>query len=109
MEGVVKIISGVAIGVIAVSAIGFAAIQIHSIYHGGVVYTKTGHTLQFTDSTGKRLPWTQEVHLFIMEKGPGRELIRRDMQSIVNEEGGPTAICTKCCAYQDDIVFRKID
>jgi hypothetical protein len=109
MEGVIKVISGTIIGVVAVSAIGFTAIQLHSIYYGGVTYTKSSNTLDFTDLKGKRLPWTKEVHLFTMHKGPGKDFMLRDMRNLVNEdaENAPTAICTQCGAWQDQIIFRK--
>jgi hypothetical protein len=98
------IISGVAIST-------YVGVQLYSVYHGGVIFKKTSTKTTWKNTKdSKALPWEKEVHLLIMEKGPGREYILRDLQAIVNEDpihGGPSAICTQCGAYQDEIVFRK--
>lgn len=110
MEGLAKIISGVALGVVVVGVTGFMAIQVHSIWHGGVTYTIRSKNIGWTGNVPGRPSWDKEYWVFAMSSGPGRNNIERDLQYLVDHDevqNGPAAICTRCGAHQDEIVTKK--
>lgn len=87
------------------------AIQIHSIYHGGVTYHGQSRKIRFTQNGSKRPGWEKEFYIFTVTKGPGRDYVNRDLQYMVDTDplNGPhsNTICTVCGAHQDEIVVKR--
>lgn len=105
MEGLLKIgavVSGITLA-------GFLAVQLHSIYHGGVRYRFEKSSIEFSDQSGKNPGWDKKFWVLSALKGPGKDNVTQSLQQLCDLENGEiTAVCKRCGAHQDEMVFRKI-